>query len=411
MSGEYGSGYYGSGNYGGKPIAPYRVGVPILVDIFDSLGTYKQAYMAGHCDLISCDFSHDESGCREFKLLFGSVKNINKNDIIKIKIFSSDRYFFTGVCRIIPITGSTKYKYEYSGQGLNSYFQRLNTCASLSYTNKSVNYIVGNLLDTLIVPNTQIKKNLSKIDALSTVVSSATFHYCQISDCLDALKKIANSDGNDYLIGVDETGEFFFRARDTAVKVTLNVGTRGKYTIPNYEPSDEYEARTKYYVLKKDGTYWTTLTSSIAGNDIYEEKLTAPDLADADLTNWGTGLLKENERNQRTAQIKWKIEDYYPDVLVADGWIRIFTAIPPKRQQVIVLSAAGDGNAGDGLAGGQASQWTTVDDTLRIVEVSYTISNTSAFRNITLGALYPRLEQEIVNVRKKLIDLTISLGV
>jgi len=411
MSTNYGATTYGSGIYGGRTRPPFKSGVSVIIEIYNSLGAYKQAYVTGHCDLQSVAFSHDESGCRDFKLIFSSMKNIAKNDILKIKLFSSDQYFFAGVVRIVPIAGSTKYTFEYSGQGLNSYFIRMNVGALLSYTNTTVGVIVSNLLDNVITQKSPITKNVAKIDVLNIPVTSATFNYCQISDCLDALKKIANSDGNDYLVGVDPSGEFFFRARNSSLVATLGVGRQGKNTIPNYEPSDEYEARTKYFVLKKDGTYWTTLSSGIAGIDIYEEKLTAPDIDDSDIDTWAAGALFENEKNQRTAQIKWRIEPYYPQLVIADGWIRIFTAIPPHKQQLIATDFFNTGNFGSGLFGGQLSQWQIVDDTLRIVEIAYNISDKEAMRSVTLGAIYPRLEAEIVRVNKKLIDLTISLGV
>jgi hypothetical protein len=405
---DYGDRNYGQGLYGGGTVlAPHLTPtVPVGIEVFDSLGTRKAFYQTGSSDLLAVEFSLAETGCKDFRLQFASIKNIDKNDKVKIKIFTSDLYFFSGVVREIPIEGSSENKYEYSGFGMNDYFQRLLT-GNKNYLNKTVFYIVSDLLNTIILPNTLITLNPDKIDALLTVVTDCTMYYVTIADALKDLQRIASSDGNDYLLGVDEANEFFFRARSQETKAVLHVGKRGRYGIPSYEPKD---AKTKLHIIRDDGTYYGAVTSS-EGNDVFEDKIQAPaGLSDADIANWALGILKDNEVNQRSASVNWKIEIYYPDLLKADGYLRIVSNVQQREGEDITPSPYGVGYYGMGIYGGEQYTGYIIDDTLKIVDVKYNITPGSANRNITLGARPVMLESQILDVRKKLVELTINLG-
>lgn len=408
---DYGDRDYGQGLYGGLSVAsPHLLPtIPVGIEIFDETGTRKGYYQTGSSDLLATEFSIAETGCKDFRLQFASIKNIAKNDKVKIKIFTSDLYFFSGVVREVPIEGSSENKYEYSGFGMNDYFQRLLT-GNKNYLNKTVFYIVNDLLTTVILPNTLITLNPDKIDPLLMVVTDCTLYYVTIADALKDLQRIASSDGNDYLVGVDEANEFFFRARSQETKAVLHVGKRGRYGIPAYEPKDDYEAKTKLYVIRDDGTYYGAVTSS-EGNDVFEDKIQAPaGLSDADIANWALGILKEAEVNQRSALINWKIEIYYPDLLKADGYIRIVSNVQQREGEDVTPSPYGIGYYGMGIYGGEQYTGYIIDDTLKVVDVKYNITPGSANRSITLGARPIMLESQILDVRKKLVELTINLG-
>jgi hypothetical protein len=408
----YGYGQYSSGPYGGFLPRPFISTVPITIEIYNYIGVLKQSYQSGACDLVEVQFAHAECGAKDFSLTFGSIKNIAKNDHIKIKIFSSDRYFFVGVVRVVPNPASTGFQYLYTGFGWNDYFQRITT-GQLSLTNKTVAYIVQYLYANQLAGKSLITWNYTKIDPLTLTVSNCSMKDVNIKDALDALKKIASSDGNEYLYGVDETGDFFFRARSTDLKATLISGKRGDNYIPKYEPRDSYEARTKYHVYRDDGTYYGDVTTTVAGNDTYEEKLTAPDgLSDADIALWAAGAMAENQVTKRTASVDWAIKRYDPTLLTGDGWIRVISNIPPRRKPKIVVQApwnVGTWN-GNGVWGGQQYEGYYIDDTLQVIETKYTINAKQANRAITLGSRPITMESEILKIRQRLVDLTVSLG-
>ncbi len=357
---------------------------------------------------MSVTFKWGDCGCSDFSLQFSDYVAIEKSDKIKIRLFNDETVFFMGVVRSVPIKGSTTTDYTYSGFGLNDYLVRMNT-EKLTYSGKTLQFILEDLADNIIAVKSSIVSDHAKIVPPAITVTSLVLNYVQVNEVLDALKKIADSDGNEYLYGVDETGDFFFRARSTDVKATLIVGKRGPNGIESYEPKDKEEQRTRLYVLDKDGTYLTTLVSSL-GNDIYEEKVTGPDADNADVILWATGQLLNEERALRSADVDWKIIETPIDLIVADGFARVISNRPPTKVH-IVGSRWGDGLWGDGLWGGEGYTGYDLDDTLTIKEIEYSIDSKNASRKLSLGALPLRIEDMIRDINKKVTDLEISLGV
>lgn len=408
MAYAYGSRSYGEGFYGGQEIQYKFSPVAAFVEVYENDGSLKGLYQIGVGNFLGCAFSLDDGGCRDFELNFSTFVDIAERNIIKIKIFDSDDYFFTGVVRTVPLAGSTERKYDYSGFGLNDYLFRINIGDELTYAGNTVREIIVDLLDNVIVPKSPIVKNLSKLSTLSTVITSITFKYIQVNDALDQLKKIANADGNDYLVGVDREGEFIFKARSTDIKATLTVGKTGRYGITDYQPIEADEPKSKLYVLKKDGTFYDSY-SSTEDIDIFEQKLTAPDIDDDDIDNWAQGQLIELEKESKQATIDWQIETTNPTVLDADGTIRIISNIPPATGAV-QDDFFGQGLFGEGLFGGNAYGGYDVDDTLKIKDVLYKIADTGAMRTIKLGSLPVKLDREIITIRQNIEDLRVSLG-
>lgn len=410
MATNYGAGLYGAGAYGGRD-DPFQIAgdIAVSVTVFDNTGARKGFYQTGSGEFLGCEFTIDGSGGRDFILFFANFVDIEKKDLVQITLFNSDDIFFKGVVRKIPIDGSTKLEFNYSGFGMNDYLLRANT-ESRSYSAKTINFIVEDLLDNVITVKTPITKNALKLDALTTTVTSIAFNYSSCNEALSQLKALAQSDGNEYNVGVDADGDFFFKARNTETLVTLVAGKKGRYGIERYEPKDSAEQRSKYFVLDKDGVYVTTVTTS-EDIDIYEGKLTAPDIDNADIANWATGILTETEIVTRTATIEWQIETETPLVLIGDGNIRIISNIPnPTRVQSSPV-AWGGGTWGGGLwGGGEVYGGKDIDDTLKVEQVKYIINSSQAKRVIQLGSLPEQLTQDILNIRKDLTALRVSLG-
>jgi len=409
MATTYGNPEYGNRPYGGRSeLLGLNNVVGAIVEVYDNTYAYKGVYQTGVGNFLGLEFTLDDSGCRNFTLFFAGYQDIIKKDIIKIKLFDSLDYFFTGVVRREPIDGSTKQEYNYSGYGLNDYLIRANT-ESLSYSSKTINYIVNDLVDNVVVTKTPIIKNVTKIDSLSTVITSINFKYVSLLQAFEQLKAIAQSDGNEYKVGVDETGEFQFKARRTDIITTLTVGKKGRYGIDNYEPEDTLEERSKYYVLNKDGTLITTVSTS-ENIDLYEDKITAPDIADADVPNWANGILLQTERVTRSANIELQIERNDPLFLVSDGNIRILSNKLDISPESTTPNPYGSGTYGSGIYGGGQYSGRDSDDTLQIKEVAYVVNNNIASRSIQLGSIPPMLNEDIIKVNKNIEALRVSIG-
>lgn len=410
MSGyDYGSRNYGEGFYGGREITAKFAPVGSVVEVYTRSLTLKAIYQTGVGDFLGLHFVIDESGGRNFTLFFATYASINKRDIVKIRLMDSDDYFFTGVIRNIPLDGSTEQSYIYGGYGFTDYLHRINT-ESQNYTSTTVRTVVLHILDNLIVPKTPISKNLGKISQLNIAISDVSFNYIQVSNALEEIKKLANSDGNDYLVGVDADGDFFFLARSSEVVNTLVVGKDGINTIPEYSPTEIVEAKSKLYVLRNDGTLYGTETST-EDIDVFEEKVTAPDFSDSDIGLWAQGQLLIKEQETRQASVLWEIETSNPLRLIADGFLRIISNIPSTVGAVPASAVFGAGAFGAGAFGIFSYSGKDVDDTLKIKEISYTINDREAIRQIQLGALPVEIDRQIVDVNKKVDKLSTVLGV
>jgi hypothetical protein len=408
MSFAYGSRKYGEGFYGGRAGKFKPQAATIIIYALD--GTMKGAYQIGVGPFLSLSFNYDDAGCRDFSLEFSTYVNIIQGDKVKIWIFNSDDCFFTGVFRSIPVLGSTRQEFIYSGYGYNDYLQRVNT-ESQTYLATSIADILTDLLDNRIVPNTPIEKNTSLIVEPGITVEEIVFNYISVADAINQLKEMANSTGLDYITGVDADGWFFFKPRSTETKVTLTVGPRGKYTIQDYAPEKSNEARTKLLILRGDGSYYGSVVSTDGSLDINEEKVNAPDLADADIAVWAAGLLAEKEQVKTQATIPWKIEIQNPIRLTADARVRIISNVMPKLKKTITASPFGAGYFGSGLFGGEQYPGYLIDETLKVVGVEYKISGNEAMRNIQLGNVQASLERNVYEIRKSLEELKTSIGV
>lgn len=408
VAGFWGAGFWIAGFWAGLG-SHYDLSVGARISVYNSNGTFKSLLQSGSSSLSAVTFRHADGGCADFSLDFADYVDIEKADKIKIRLFNDETVFFYGVVRNAPIRGSTATKYSYSGYGLNDYLVRLNT-ESLSYVGKTLQFILEDLADNVIAVKSSITSDHAKIVPPNITVTSMTVNYVKVSDVLSALKKIADSDGDEYLYGVDVDGDFFFRARSAALKATLVVGKRGPNGIAAYEPTDATEARTRLFVLRNDGTYLTTITSTLV-NDVYEDKVTGPkDADDADVTLWATGQLLNMERTPRSASVEWPITETPIDLIIADGFVRVLSSRPPTKAHLVRL-AWGDGYWGSDVWDGEVYTGYDLDDTLSIKEVAYSVSATEAMRKISLGALPLRIEDVIRDIDRKVTDLEVTLGV
>lgn len=407
MGTTYGAGVYGSNTYGGGDNALNKV-VGAVIEIFDFTGAFKTFYQMGAGPFLGLEFVLNESGPNQILLFFSEIANIEKRDQVKVKIFDNQDYFFTGVVRDIPIEGSTNTSYSYQGFGFVDYFSRT-IVENRSYSTTTVRAIVEDILDNELVVKTPITKNTDKIADLTVPVSSASFFYTTVKEAMETMQNIANSDGNDYIVGVDEDGDFFFLPRETDIKVTLTTGRLGKYSIPQYNPDDTEEAKSKLFVVRSDGTFYKSF-SSTENIDIFETKLGAPDISDTDIDKWAEGQLSILEKENRKASIVWEIERQSPIKLVGNGAIGIVSNIPPTVGVVSEESLYGEGLYGSGLYGGPGYTGQDLSDELLIKEIRYIINGNRASREIQLGAFPVELDREILAVNKKIDDLKTNIG-
>ena len=411
MSYPYGQPGYGQGPYGGRVSVSSLVNPwGITVVIYDKNWLPKGFYQTGSGTLMGVEFSHDENGCLDFTLHFGTYANLIKGDLIKIYVFDVEDPFYTGVVRRVPLFGSTAQTYDYAGYGLNDYLVRLNS-GELTYSSQTIAYIIGQFA-AIMTASGKITVNPIKIVAPTTVVTQIKFHYVTLSDALSNVQKIANADGNDYLYGIDEAGEFFFRPRRTDTIVTLIQGVNARYGLEHYEPKDgSQEPVTKLHVFKSDGTFFADYTTTDGTLDVNEQKLTAPDgLSTADIPSWALGQLLILQQSPIEATVDWHVWRQQPLRLFGDGYVRVICNRPPTTKNVS-STAWGAGAWGAGYWGG-APAYTGYarDDTLKVKKVVYKFTGSMAERTMELGALPIQLDREMIKINKNIEDLRVSSG-
>ena len=370
---------------------------------------FKLVLQSDSCNIVSMEFSHTERGCGDFSFQFAQYVGITKADIVKVYLFNNDNSFYCGVVRSVPIPGSTAKGFTYSGLGFNDYLGRV-SAENLAYASKTLAYIVGDVIDKIVVLKTNILKLAGNLVLPAITVTFLTINYASVTAVLDALLNIANSSGQLYVYGVDQDGYFFFRPRSSTVVATLTVGKTGDYGIPSYEPSDEQEQTTTLFVLRDDGTY-LDLVHSALNNDIFEQTVKAPVLSDIDIMVWARGKLFAAEQGTRSATVEWKVKTDLPTLLVADGVLRIVSDIPPSTLVTVIQAAWGDGNWGDNLWGGNQNLGVTLCDVLDVKEVTYRISTSGVARSISLGAVPLRVEDMVARIDGRLTSLEVAVGV
>lgn len=409
----YGAGKFSAGLYGGITPTTINSRIAATVYVYDQSDFLKGIYQTGVGFFIGCDFGFNESGCSDCSLYFSDYVAISKTDRVKIFIFDNPYPFYTGVIRYLPVKGSKKTTFVYKGAGYSDYFERISIQAK-TFSSVTIGAAVKDIIDNYLYPNSPINKSYTGIDADldGITLTNLEFKYAQVDEVLSKLKEIADSTGDEYLVGVDQSGDFFFRKRQDAVQAVLTVGKYGRYGIASYIPEDQEETVSRIYVLRSDGTLYGTF-GSVENIDIREEKITAPEgMDDADIELWAQGVLKQKEQNKRQSTIEWKIAEFSPLLLTADGQLRIISNQPPTVGDITATgSAYGSGLYGSGLYGGNLYSGYDIDDTLAIKDVRYILNAGKNIRQIQLGSLPIEIDRDMVSLDKNIKSLRATLGV
>jgi hypothetical protein len=117
-----------------------------------------------------------------------------------------------------PSVGSDKETVSVQVQGYQAQLYRIQLSA-VTYSSLDVADIVEDLLDTYIVPNTDITYDIADIETTGFVVDNIKFD----TDCLGAIQTLADIVGAREW-GVDKDRKFFFKERSSTVAYSLPLG-------------------------------------------------------------------------------------------------------------------------------------------------------------------------------------------
>lgn len=251
------------------------------------------------------DFELNETGCGAFNInLTQKIFDLRVGDIVEIYLMGEFTPYYTGYIQKVPEEGKTDKLYKYSGYGLIAKFDEI--VIDDTYSSQEVSLIIKDILDNQIIPKKpEIIKNDAKIDITTYTVSD---YYFNLTSAKKAISDLVDVAGN-YIAGVDELKEFFFKARSTAIQQAA-IKAVSKH-LTDFSPNQENtEIINRIYVkigdLTAGSNYITTIEDLASQNDygIREGVETLPTTDNAiDAAQWAAQILALKKDPTITATI------------------------------------------------------------------------------------------------------------
>ena len=278
------------------------------------------------------DFALGEIGSGNFKLtlLREPPFLIDYSFKIVVYLFQSIVPWYAGYVTELPRLGSTDRRKVYSGVG---YYNQLQGCVILNrvYAAEKVEDIVKHLVQNEVTPQSDIIYNAGKIQTTAYTVQDQQFFLVDAKKVMGELARLA---GN-WVFGVDEYQEFFFKPRDTGLQ-TAAIKAVGKHMDSFVPQGDATKIANRLYIKcgkTTGGSNYIVTLNDATSQGIYgirSKVLTAPSVLDiADATQWGTEKLTQYAYPTVRSTIKNVDITLLKERISADGKARILlTEVP-----------------------------------------------------------------------------------
>ncbi|MDR3591587.1 MAG: hypothetical protein P4N41_18175 [Negativicutes bacterium] len=261
----------------------------------------------------SVDFELTTNGCGQFTITCdrAAADILANNQRISIYLFGSLVPWYTGYVLKRPKPGGTQESLQFTGYG---FFQKLDKIIiNKTYVSTEVSAAVTDLVQNVIAPITGIRYNSNKMYPTDYTLQKLRFDYVKAKDAMQTLSEY----GIDYVYGVDELMEFFFKPRITTINEDTRfwVGHHCQSFVPDEDPSTVVNFfYVKYGNLNSNGTNYYVDGS---GNpipfydsdsiDTYGQMEDVLDLPNAitgdDITRWAQNQLDQLKTPSQTAKI------------------------------------------------------------------------------------------------------------
>lgn len=238
--------------------------------------------------------------------------------------------WFTGFVQTIPQVGR-KRPYEYTGFG---YFDQLNwVTVTETYGAQDIQDIVKDIVENTVAPNTSIIYSAPKIENTGYTMESIDFYLVSAKDAIQELADMATG----FEFGVDDSREFYFRAKSTDVNHDF---WAGKHFNDVEIMENPHTVRNKLYIKVgliqgegygyiKEGSNcigYEEDAASIAAYGLREDVVTAPDVLDIDdAREWAKDILSRTKDPEIKAHIKSILGDESRIKISTQGKARITT--------------------------------------------------------------------------------------
>ncbi|MBP2653358.1 MAG: hypothetical protein H6Q73_927 [Firmicutes bacterium] len=278
------------------------------IALYNSSGQISQYLSSDIFDspLVSVEFKLEETGCSDFTLTlsreYASLIFINQR--IEIYLFGETSPRYCGYVNQRGLSGTTTDTVEIAGYGYYGKFEKI--IINKTYEDIEVTSAVKDLIRNYIAGKTGISYNSRKMVSTDFTLTGQQFAYATASDVLEDLAGYAD----DYVYGVDELMDFFWKPRDTTVNedTRLWVGTH----FTTFEPEEDMSDLVNYFYVKygeeqDDGSYYYldddsnpvvfSDSESIETYGYYEDVFTMPTaITETDVIRWAQNKL-ENTKN------------------------------------------------------------------------------------------------------------------
>lgn len=287
---------------------------------YNDNGTISAIFGAGSegDSIKSIQFEIAETGCSSFTIIFTKLPDkadLTYHQRVDIHLYGDSRPWFSGCVETIPIEGTTETEFTVKGSGY--YASTENVIVFGEYLNVDAADIVKDFARQA-ERNIGTVYNANKIIATNYRIEKLIFDGVTLKDALKTLSEFAI----DYVYGVDERRQIFFKPRDTEVNEQARfwVGQHMDAYTPTWDASKVVNwARIKGGNINDEGEQWLTTVEDKASQAKYGlrgDVWTLPEAYDvADAKRWGESQIAQQKEPQKTAKLK-NVRLEYPN---ADG--------------------------------------------------------------------------------------------
>lgn len=318
----------------------------VNVDIYSPAGIKTDAFATGveGNPLSQIQFELVATGCGACTLNFKKlpkVSNLTYGSRIDIRLFGDHRPWWSGYVLTLPDQGGTQQEFKITAHG---YYNALkNVFIFKTYENMEVGDIVKDIL-LMVETRTGVKYNSSKVYAVGYAITKIVFDGVNAQECLKQLSEFAY----DFVYGVDEYQELFFKQRITAIneEARFFVGQH----VNEFEPAINVDklvnwARIKGGNIDDQGESWLATVEDTASQQVYgrrEDVWTLPTAySPDDVKRWGESELSKYKDPVISAKVKGvsikypKPNRFWVRKLSTDGKAAIYNLDGELRQYPI----------------------------------------------------------------------------
>jgi hypothetical protein len=234
--------YSRSYEFAGRVISEDPAQVAII-----SFSTYSGAFLGTlrtdirYPIIKSLRFTDDEKGSADFEMVLNALPDfpIIPGAIFELRIGDSPVANFTGYLEYMPDQGTRKSEYQVIGYGLrkqlSEWVRMPDETSSVYPFGMTAGEIFDDIMQTIVVPNTNVRYNASKINLTAGIptANELDFATSDIAKVFDSLSLIANCRW-----GVDGTGEAYFEEKDPTIVKTWIIGD-GMGQFETFENSED----------------------------------------------------------------------------------------------------------------------------------------------------------------------------